>query len=124
MLSAIAASLTPCLASNALFAVTTDLPDTSACSTVPLAGSPAPADQLDEHVDTGLARERGRIGKPFHLLEFNSAILCARARTHRDDLDGAATTRGQRLTLTCNLGNKGGADCAQTGDTHFQRLRP
>ena len=118
LLSAIAASLTPawraipCLQSP-------PIADTSACSTAPLAGSPAPPITRR----TGRCRARARAGRSenhFIFLSLNSAILCARARTHRDDLDGAATTRGQRLTLTCNLGNKGGADCAQTGDTHFQ----
>src|SRR5471030_723767 len=42
LLSASAPSLTPCLASSALLAVTTDLPDASAASTALLAGSPAP----------------------------------------------------------------------------------
>src|SRR5215212_4051766 len=40
--SASAASFTPCFASSALFAVTTDLPEASAVSTARLAGSPAP----------------------------------------------------------------------------------
>ena len=40
--SASSASLTPCLASSALLAVTTDLPEVSAASTARLAGSPAP----------------------------------------------------------------------------------
>src|SRR5215213_3216141 len=40
--SASAASFTPCAASSALFAVTTDLPDASAVSTARLAGSAAP----------------------------------------------------------------------------------
>src|SRR6185437_60749 len=40
--SASVASLKPCLASKALLAVTTDLPDDSAASTAALAGSPAP----------------------------------------------------------------------------------
>src|SRR5665213_803180 len=40
--SASVASLTPCLASSALLAVTTDLPDASAASIALLAGSPAP----------------------------------------------------------------------------------
>src|SRR5690348_14421343 len=40
--SASAASLRPCLASSALLAVTTDLPEASAASIAALAGSPAP----------------------------------------------------------------------------------
>ena len=57
------------------------------------------ADQFDEHVDVGRARQRDRIGEPFHRSEIDAAILGARARADRDDLDGAPATRGQRLAL-------------------------
>ena len=82
------------------------------------------ADQFDEHVDVGRARQRHRIGEPFHLLEIDAAILGPRARADRDDLDRAPATRGERLALARHLGDQGGADRAQSGDTDFQRLRP
>src|ERR1041385_4816823 len=53
--SASCASRTPCLASNALLAVTTDLPDASAASTARLAGSPAPP---ISSTNTSMSRER------------------------------------------------------------------
>ena len=58
LLSAIAASLTPCRASNALLAVTTDLPDRKRRLDRALGRLAGPADQLNKDIDAGLARER------------------------------------------------------------------
>src|SRR5215475_45403 len=57
LLSAIAASLTPCRASKALLAVTTDFPDASAAATAPLEGSPAPP---ISSTNTSMAGSRAR----------------------------------------------------------------
>ncbi len=80
------------------------------------------ADQFDEHVDIGRAGERRRIGKPFHIFQIDAAVFAARARADRDDLDAASATRGERLLLARDLGDQGGADRAQSGDAHFERL--
>src|SRR6478736_5246234 len=82
-----------------------------------------PANQLNEDINAGFASERHWIGEPSHLLEIDAAISRTRAGTNRNDLDDAATASGQCLTLAGNLGNQGGTDRAQSGDTNFQRLR-
>ena len=51
------------------------------------------ADQLDEHVDRRIARQRHRIGEPAKFLQIDVALLAARARADRNDLDGAAAAR-------------------------------
>src|SRR6476660_8296999 len=81
--SARAASFTPCLASSALFAVTTDLPFASAVSTA------RPADQFDEHVDPRIARERDRIADPADFLEVDAAVFRLATGGDRDDFDSA-----------------------------------
>ncbi len=45
------------------------------------------ADHLDEHVDRRIARQRHRIGDPAKFLQIEVALLAARARADRDDLD-------------------------------------
>ena len=64
-------------------------------------------------------RKRHRIGEPFHFFQIDAAFLGARARADRDDLDSPPATRGERLLLALHLGDQGGADRAQSGDTHF-----
>ena len=122
--SASAASSTPCLASNALLAVTTDLPAAKRRLDRALGRIAGAADQFDEDIDAGIARERNGIGKPCHLFEIDAAVLAARARADRHDLDRAAAARGKRLALARHLGDQGRADRAQSGDTHFQRPEP
>ena len=73
--SASAASSTPCLASSALLAVTTDLPAASAASTARFGRIAGAADQLDEHIDAGIARERDRIVDPAEFLQIDAAVL-------------------------------------------------
>jgi len=74
------------------------------------------ADQFDEDVDAGIARQRHRVGEPFHLLQVEAAVLAFVARADRHHLDGAPAARGQLLALARELRDQCGADIAQTGD--------
>ena len=119
--SASAASLTPCAASSALLAVTTDLPAPSAASTAALAGSPAPPINSTNTSISGERAQRDRVGEPLHLLQIDAAVLAARTRRDRHDLDRASAARGQLIALARHQGHQGGADIAQAGDAKFQR---
>src|ERR1019366_4713733 len=80
--SASAASLTPCLASSALLAVTTDLPDASAASTALLAGSPAPP--INSTNTSMSAARASAIGSEYHFVFLRSmprSLPRARAQT-------------------------------------------
>ena len=120
--SASAASATPWRASSALLAVTTDLPAVSAAVTARLRRIARPADQFDEDVDAGIGRERHRVGDPAQLLEVDAALLGARARAHRDDVDRPAAAGEQRLALLGDEPHHGGADRAEPGNTDLQRF--
>ena len=80
---------------------------------------PGAADQFNEDVNVRLARERERVGKPFHLPEVDAAILSTRARAHSDNFDGSAATCGQRFALAPDLRDQGSTDRAQSGDADF-----
>ena len=84
-----------------------------------IAGS---AHQFDEHVDAVITGKFDRIGEPLHLLQIDAAVLLARARRHRDHLDGAAAARRQRAALGRDLGDQGGANRAEPGDANSQWL--
>ena len=58
-----------------------DLPDASAASTARFGRLAVAADQFDEDVDVRLARERERVGEPFHLPRSMPRSL-ARERAH------------------------------------------
>src|SRR5450759_5107210 len=80
--SASAASLTPCLASSALLAVTTDLPDARAASTALLAGSPAPP--INSTKTSMPAARASAIGSEYHFVFLRSmprSLPRARAQT-------------------------------------------
>src|SRR4029079_11789831 len=78
-------------------------------------------DQLDENVDVRIARERRRLGEPFHFLEIDAAVLVARSCADGNDVDGTPATSYQRVALMRDLGKQCGANRAQPGDAHFQR---
>src|SRR6516162_1933655 len=78
------------------------------------------ADQFHEDVDLRVARKRHWVGDPAQLLATNVAFLAARARTDRDDLDRAAATGGERVTLALEEPGDTRPDRAQAGNTEFQ----
>src|SRR6516162_345006 len=78
------------------------------------------ADQFHEDVDLGVGRKRDGVGDPAQFLVTNVAFLAARARTDRDDLDRAAATGGERVTLALEEPGDARPDRAQAGNTEFQ----
>src|SRR5581483_12288008 len=52
-----------------------------------------PADHFDQDIDPRIGRKCGRIGKPAEFLQVDIALLAARTRAHRDDLDRATGAR-------------------------------
>jgi hypothetical protein len=53
--------------------------------------------------------------------EVDAALLAARTRRNRDDLDGAPAAQSELAALARDQVHQGGADIAQTGDAKFQR---
>ena len=86
-----------------------------------LGGIAFSAHQLDEDVDLAIGRERHRIGDPAQAFEVEVALLAARARGDRDDLDRPAAAGDERVALALDQPDDGGADRAQTGETESQR---
>src|SRR5262249_34507840 len=77
------------------------------------------AEQLPETVNGRLPRRCSRVGKQFPFPDLDAAILGAGARADCDNFDGPTATRAQRIALARDLGNQGGTDRAQSGDTDF-----
>ncbi len=121
--SAIAASATPCRASSALLAVTTDFFAASAAEIAACAGFPLAADQLHEHIDLAIGCQRDRVGNPAQLLVIDVALLAVRARADRHDLDRTTAARGECVALAFDQPGDGRSDRAQAGNTEFQRGR-
>ena len=90
-------------------------------STAARAGSPSPPISSTKTSMPGSRRKRDRIGDPAQLLQIDAAILAARARADRDDLDRPAAARGERCALLGDQAHHRGADRAETGKTHFER---
>ena len=112
---------TPCLASSALLAVTTDLPDFSAASIADSAGSPAPPISSTKQSMPGSLRQRQRARRPSRCRADRAArFLRLRARGDGDDAHAAAAARGQRPRLLLRSGGRLGADRAEPRDTHSQ----
>ena len=83
-------SRTPCRASSALLAVTTDFLAASAAATAALAGSPSPPiSSTNTSISSSAARATGS-ADPAHPLEIDVAALAARTRAHGNHLDRAA----------------------------------
>ena len=78
------------------------------------------ADQLDERIDPGIARKLHRVRDPAQLPDVDAAILAARARADRHDLDRPPAAERQRLTLALDQTHHRSADRAETGETHFE----
>ncbi len=87
-----------------------------------LGGIARPADNLDQHIDRRIARQRHRIGDPAKLLRFEIALFAARAGGDRDDLDAASATRHQLVAALIEEMDDSAADGSETGKTDFQRL--
>ena len=81
------------------------------------------ADQLDEHIDARIGRKRDRVRDPAQLLQVDAAILAARARADRDDLDRPAARGASAARCCVDQAHHRGADRAETGKTHFQGRR-
>ena len=105
-----------------MLAVTTDLPALSAVSTARLAGSPSPPMTSTKTSIDGVARQRHRIGEPAEFFDIEVALLAARARAQRDDLDRAAAARDELVASLVQEANHGAADGSKPGKTDFQRL--
>ena len=78
------------------------------------------ADQFHEDVDLRVGRKRNGVGDPARFLATDVAFFAARARTDRDDLDRAAATGGERVTLALEEPGDARPDRAQAGNTEFQ----
>ena len=120
--SASLASLTPCLATSALLAVTTCLPALSAASTACLGNAVGAADQLDEHVDAGILGEGDRIVEPFDAGRVDAAVLALVARGYPDQFDRPAGALSEARFMRVKQVEQARADGAKAGDAQGERL--
>ncbi len=100
-----------------MFAVTTCLPARSAASTASPGDAVGAADQLDEHVDARIGRQRHRIVEPPEAVEIDAAVL-ARLRADTPAILMLAPARSRqplRLVLRA-VRCRAGADGAKAGD--------
>src|SRR3974390_1368834 len=111
--SASAARSTPCLASSALLAVTTDLPPASAASIAAFAGSPAPP--ISSTKTSMSVLRASATGSSNHLI-----LLKSMPRSL--PFDRAAALGGQQFALPGDLGQQGRADGSEPGNTDLQQL--
>src|SRR5262249_17829021 len=73
--------------------------------------------------DLAIGRERQGIADPAQLPAADIALLAARARADRHDLDRTAATGGQRIALALDQSGNARPDRAQTGNAKFQWSR-
>src|SRR5262249_22149081 len=73
--------------------------------------------------DLAIGRERQGIADPAQLPAADIALLAARARADRHDLDGTAATGGKRIALALDQSGNARPDRAQTGNAKFQWSR-
>ena len=117
--SAKPASFTPCLASSALLAVTTDLPELSAASTARLAGSPAPP--ISSTKTSMPATRASSTGSENHWQPRKSTprfLALLRAQTATISMRRPQRRPAPRAER--DLREQGRADRAQSGDAYFE----
>ena len=107
---------------SALLAVTTGLPAASAASTARLAGSPAPPITSTKTSIAGSRASATGSATQRTFLEVEVALLAARTRADRNDLDRPAAARDQLVAPLLQELHDGRADGAKPGKTDFQRL--
>ena len=120
--SASSASATPCLREQRLVGGDDRLAGRERRLDRGLGGIALAADQLDEHVDAGIARERDRIVDPAQLRQIDAAVLgLASARVTATTSIGRPQRAASAVALLRDQPHHRRADRAETGKTHFER---
>ena len=124
--SASFASATPCCASSALLAVTTDLPAASAASTAPLRGIAVAAHQLDEHIDLGIDAQARPDRRPSAISARSTPrFLAFSAPMTATTSIGRPQRAGEQLVARCAISRTTEAPTVpRPASTHFERRRP
>ena len=78
------------------------------------------ADQFDQAVDVGVFGKRDRVFRPLDAAQVKAALLCLRARRHRDDLDAPLALGRKRRRLLIEQAHDLGSHGAKTRDTHLE----
>ena len=120
--SANAASFCPCLASSALLAVTTDLPEASAASTAALAGSPAPPINSTKTSMTGSRASSTGSATQRNFFRSMPRFLLARTGGDRDHLHRPAAARNDLVAAAFQQLHHGPRRRSESGKTDFQRF--